>query len=280
MNTTTTRTVALASVIAGALASVAVTGGFLSPAAAADTTTATTTVSTSESAGNEGLAALVQPSVVYETITYTGYVYDPYLNGGEFLDDAAEFSATFTCSGFVVDPDGYIATAGHCLDMEAGKRAVAEAGAQWAIDTDFYTENYSKDELADSYEVHTYDPELDKLYNKVDRTVKVSWGASVSGIGVEKRLPARVIGVNSFDDGDTALIKVDETGLNAIDLAEETPEINTDVVTVGYPGLIETYTDHDLVPTFTEGTVSSTKTIGDPPAPATPHHPAGFWPNP
>lgn len=87
--------------------------------------------------------------------------------------------------------------------------------------------DYPQDELADSDQVHAYDPELDRLANTVDRTVTVSWGISVSGTGIENRLPARVIGVKTFDQSDTAVTKVDQTGLNAIDLAQEPPPRST-----------------------------------------------------
>lgn len=71
--------------------------------------------------------------------------------------------------------------------------------------------DYPQDELADSDQVHAYDPELDRLANTVDRTVTVSWGISVSGTGIENRLPARVIGVKTFDQGDTAVTTVNQT---------------------------------------------------------------------
>ncbi len=64
------------------------------------------------------------------------------------------------------------------------------------------------------------------------------------------------------EDGDAALLKVDETDLNAIPLGDGNKvNINDDVVAVGYPVVIDNYTDDDLTPTFDSGTVSSRKTV-------------------
>ena len=73
-------------------------------------------------------------------------------------------------------------------------------------------------------------------HNQVDRAVGVSWGASVSGVKVQKAKPARVLAFQQFDQGDGALLKVDETDLNAIELADTSGvEINSGVVAIGYP---------------------------------------------
>src|SRR3712207_7431982 len=45
--------------------------------------------------------------------------------------------------------------------------------------------------------------------------------------------------------------KVDESGLNAIQLADtDGVEINSGVVAIGYPAVIDAFTDPDLTPTF------------------------------
>lgn len=57
-----------------------------------------------------------------------------------------------------------------------------------------------------------------------------------------------------------ALLKVEAQGLNALPLTDDNAlAINSDVVTVSYPAVIASYTDHDLVPTFNPGTISSTR---------------------
>ena len=213
---------------------------------------------------SEQVVPMVQPSIVYEEVTFSGYVWAPFIgDDGDYLGDD-EFQATFQCTGFVVNPDGYIATAGHCVDMADGKQAVVDAAVKYLV------ENFEDDDGSWSDEdiayyssrmsVDQWDGE-NVTTNKVARNVEVSWGTNVSGVASSTSVPARVVGAQKFENGDAALLKVNETGLNAIALNEdESPAINTDVVTVGFPGIVEAATDHDLVPTFNPGTISSTKT--------------------
>jgi serine protease Do len=211
------------------------------------------------------VAPLVQPSIVYETVTWKGYVWDvdnsKYLGNG---DNAKEFTVRTQCTGFVVNPDGWIGTAGHCVDVRSGKEAIIEAAATWAVNTGWYKAGTTVDQLVkhQNYRVNTFD-ENDKLKrNNIDRTILTAWGASVSGVEVAKSKPARIIGFQKYELGDAALLKVDEKDLNAIPLTDGAePDINDNVVAVGYPAVIDGYTDPDLTPTFNQGTISSKKTV-------------------
>ena len=71
------------------------------------------------------VAPLVQPSVVYETVSWSGYVYDRYNH--QYLRNKP-FTVTMQCTGFVVNPDGYVATAGHCVAPDGGKARAAPPG--------------------------------------------------------------------------------------------------------------------------------------------------------
>jgi hypothetical protein len=71
-----------------------------------------------------------------------------------------------------------------------------------------------------------------------------------------------VLDFQEYDEGDGALLKVDETDLNAIELADTSDiEISSDVTAIGYPAVIDSFTDPDLTPTFDAGNVSSIKTV-------------------
>ena len=204
----------------------------------------------------------MQPSVVYETMTWSGYVYDRY--NKQYLRDKP-FSVTMQCTGFVVNPDGYVATAGHCVDPAGGKDALQRAAAEWALEN-YYTNSYflTVDDVIADYRIDTLNDNGQVHHNDIDSVVKVSWGASVSGVNVLKQKPARVLSFQKFNEGDGALLKVDETELNAIELADTSGvEINSGVVAVGYPAVIGNYTDTDLTPTFDAGNVSSIKTVAD-----------------
>jgi len=219
-----------------------------------------TTPSTASEATPVQVAPLVQPSVVYETVSWSGYVYDRF--NGQYVQNKP-FHVTMQCTGFVVNPDGYVATAGHCVDPEGGKDAIRRAAAQWALQHYYNTPGaLTVDDVLGDYRVDVLGEGSQVLHNRVDREVGVSWGASVSGVKVQKQKPARVLAFQQYDEGDGALLKVDETDLNAIELADTSGvEINSGVVAIGYPAIIGSFTDPDLTPTFDSGNVSSIKTV-------------------
>jgi S1-C subfamily serine protease len=198
----------------------------------------------------EQIAPLVQPSVVYETTTWSGRVWDKYNH--HYIAGDTRFVAGAQCTGFVVNPDGWVATAGHCVDPLVGKEMVRQAAAEWAAEHIDYTDpDVTAEDLLGQFRVLS-----------VDRVVNLRWGAVVSGVDVEKRIPARVVDFQSFNQGDAALLKVEQSELNAIQLAgADDVEMGSDVTSVGYPGVIRGYTDPDLTPTFQPGTVSSLKQI-------------------
>jgi S1-C subfamily serine protease len=205
----------------------------------------------------ERVNALVQPSIVYLEQDWSGYVYDKvnkqYLNGG------MPFQLAFQCTGFVVNPDGYIATAGHCVDQATVFPSFYEAAAQWAIDNGYYvTPGLTVDDIVgfQSFRVET----LTKL-NRADLNIQVGWGAAASGLDTAEVHRARVIRAEKPDAGDVALLKVEATDLNALVLTDEEVEVGTAIVSIGYPVSVDTVTDPDLTPSFKDGTISSVKTI-------------------
>jgi S1-C subfamily serine protease len=246
---------------AAATAALAATAFALAGPAAADGPSSAPSGAPASGDTSIEVAALVQPSVVYETVTWSGYVYDRY--NRQYLNDKP-FTVTMQCTGFVVNPDGYVATAGHCVDPTGGKQAIREQAADWAL------ENYygyggsvlTVEDVVGDYRVDILGSDDQVHKDKAEREVNVSWGASVSGVQVQKQKPARVLAFQKYEDGDGALLKVDETDLNAIELADTSDvEINSGVVAIGYPAVIDSFTDPDLTPTFDPGTVSSIKTV-------------------
>lgn len=205
----------------------------------------------------ERVNALVQPSIVYLEQDWAAYVYDKankqYLNGGQ------QFELSFQCTGFVVNPDGYIATAGHCVNLDEVKPAFFQAAAQWAVDTGYYVEpSLTVDQIVgfQDFRVETYDK-----VNRADLVVQVGWGAAASGIQTAEVRRARVVETLGPDEGDVALLKVEATGLNALPLSDRDVEVGTEIVSVGYPASVDTVTDPDLTPSFKDGAISSVKTV-------------------
>lgn len=206
----------------------------------------------------ERINALVQPSIVYLQQDWSGYVFDrankQYLNYGQ------PFELSFQCTGFVVNPDGYIATAGHCVDLEEVKPVFFQTAAQWAIDNGYYLDTtLTTDQIVawQDYRVET----MTKV-NRADLVIQVGWGAAASGIQTAEVRRARVVGSQGADAGDVALLKVEARDLNALVLsADEEVEVGTEVVSVGYPASVDTVTDPDLTPSFKDGSISSVKTV-------------------
>ena len=115
---------------------------------------------------------MVQPSVVYETITWSGYIYDTY--NDSYLRTDEPFTVRTQCTGFVVNPDGWVATAGHCVDPALGKEAIRRAAAEWALTSDYYTypDLLTVDDVVGDYRVDTFDQVGHVVRNRVDQSVK------------------------------------------------------------------------------------------------------------
>ena len=149
------------------------------------------------------------------------------------------------------------------MDPDGGKDALRHQAAEWALANYYSTPGVlTVDDVIGDYRVDILGDDNQVAHNQVDREVGVSWSASVSGVKVQKQKPARVLAYQEYDEGDGALIKVDESDLNAIELADTSGvEINSGVVAIGYPAVIDSFTDPDLTPTFDSGNVSSIKTV-------------------
>lgn len=205
----------------------------------------------------ERVNALVQPSIVYLQQDWAGYVYDKankqYLNGGQ------AFQLSFQCTGFVVNPDGYIATAGHCVDQGTARANFNATAAQWAIDNGYYvSDTLTVDDIVGFQD---YRVETQTQNNRAELTISVGWGAAASGIETTQVRRARVVGTQKPDAGDVALLKVQATDLNALRLSDQEVDVGTSVVSIGYPVSVDTVTDPDLTPSFKDGSISSVKTV-------------------
>lgn len=205
----------------------------------------------------EQLQALVQPAVVYEQIIWTGYVYDE-TNKGYFTDEP--FTVSYQCTGFVVNPDGYVGTAGHCVDYDRTVQdAILSQVVDWAYENDYYEATPSRETIATfarNWRVDGADSE-----GVPDLSVSVAYGVSVSGEPTGKELTARVVAVRPPGQGDVALLKIEAENLTVVPLSDNSDTgVGTEVVAVGYPVSVDLVTDVDFNPSFKEGTISAKKT--------------------
>jgi serine protease Do len=220
----------------------------------------TPSASAADETGLERVNAYVQPSIVYEGVEWTGYVYDTF--NKRYLKNGHAFVIDTQCTGFVVNPDGYIATAGHCVDPKGDITDMfVAAGAQWAVNTGYYADKtLTADDVIGfgDYRIEGKDTKN----RGPDRAITVAWGATASGLQASQQKTARVIDFQAFDKGDAALLKVEETDLNALKLSTDAEvDVGTEVVSIGYPASVDLVTDPDLSPSYKEGSISSVKTV-------------------
>lgn len=157
-----------------------------------------------------------------------------------------------SCTGFTVGSDGWIATAGHCVDpaIMADQARVMAA------------ESYAEDYGADANAVYA---EL-QSWVFVDGTGSAAPGITVtalpatSGPGATP-MPAKVVDYQPFTNGDTALLKVEGQNMLTVEVAQGGPAATgTPVMSIGYPGVRDRAMDASLTPTWKEGSVSSQQT--------------------
>lgn len=206
----------------------------------------------------ERAAAVVRPAVVYIEITWTGWVRDQR-DGQLWLTRSTDL--TFTCSGFLVNPDGYIVTAGHCVDPGV-------EGAGMAFFEDIADEYVAAGNVSNRA---TFVQEI--MQNSViegrvagvppERRIYVQRGVVRSGLTDGEAVPARFVGFSKNSEGDVAVIKIDRSKLPAVELAPRgDPPIGTSILAVGYPSSAATVSDTTLEPTNKDGKISTRRTVG------------------
>jgi serine protease Do len=228
----------------------------------------------------EKVVAFTQPSVVFLDITWTGWVWDKFYK--EYLNEGDPFVVTSYCSAFVVNPEGYVATAGHCVDQANITPDFFDHAAAWALENDYY--EFDKGETFE--DVRGWADEDFRLegdteavsgqgYNRgADLTIQAVWSTEsteplhdkygdLNGEPHDARL-VELIPWNS-GEGDTALLKVEATDLPpALPIAPaDGVTTGTEVISIGYPASVGEVSDTALSdPSFKEGSVSSVRTNG------------------
>jgi len=203
-------------------------------------------------------AALARPAVVYLETAYSGYVFDE--TGGLF-NDGNPYQFTATCTGFVVNPDGYIATAGHCVDVgpEGARRELIAVVVTEIVAAD---PTIPVDEMT-KFALLNYKTEGANPGTPIDRKVTVTTGAGTGNSLQGTTVTAEVVDLQSFNEGDVALLKIPTTDLQSVELAPDADvQQGTPVLSIGYPGNREAVIDPSLEPTFKDGQISSRTTTG------------------
>jgi serine protease Do len=215
--------------------------------------------------------AKIGQSLVYIDITSTGYVLFPAgvldaesLASVGFDPDTVEqnhwvgpLKTGGSCSGVIVDPTGYIATAGHCVGgdaLEDKQRFYREAFL--AIFPDM-----SSNSLANAVSTATNEEwPVEGKDPGSQPSLKVEvMQPQVEGRIVSTPVTADVVDFQKFGDGDNALLKVPGLPpLHALPVADHVPAPGTAVTSAGYPGAVSKVIDPNSLqqPSFKDGTVS------------------------
>jgi len=206
---------------------------------------------------------LIEPAVVYLEIDWKTWVNTHGDIPGDYI---GPYEFTMRCSGFFVNPSGYIATAGHCVDP--GENGALPTALSMAVV-----------DLADAGLIPSSDTSMNNVFNHAlgywtlegavagsapTRTVVAQHGVAVVGKQASEWGPARVIEFKPWEDGDVALLKVEATNMPVITMASDSQiETGTQVLSVGYPASSDAVNDQSLSPTFKDGQVNTKKSRGN-----------------
>jgi serine protease Do len=218
------------------------------------------TPSTVPSTPQQKVAALTLPSIVYLKMdlnywvrTDTGSAIGPY-------------ELQVSCTGAFVSTNGYVETASHCVNVQPGSD-LWDLALQNALQTEVAAGTITQ---ADS------DAALPRVLGnwKVEGLAAGSTGTLVVNVSSALDSPgqttgggatARVVETKAFEDGDVALLKVEETNTPVLLLGSDNDvNIGTGIMSVGYPQAEQGNVDQFLsTPTFKDGQINSKTTTGN-----------------
>lgn len=207
----------------------------------------------------ERAAALARPAVVFVEVDWHGWVRDP--RTGEVFGGTAGYQATTSCSGVVVHEDGYVATAGHCVDPGAlgGAGVLIDlAVAELAELGRVGDRAAAAAQLAEHAIVEGAEPD-----SRLVRDVRVTRVVGTSDIPRRDVAPATVVDLFTPDTGDVALLKVPRDRLPVLRLADDDARPSgTPILAVGFPAAVDRATDPSTEPTNKNGQISARRGIG------------------
>ncbi|RDI49653.1 trypsin-like peptidase domain-containing protein [Nocardia mexicana] len=206
----------------------------------------------------EKASAVIRPALASIDMRVSGYVLDEL---GNVFNDGNPYELTANCTGFVVDPDGYIATAGHCVDTGPGAESFRDSYIQMAaLEAHERRPQVSAEEFYE-FGAKNWTVEGDAKGSPLDLQVVVQLGS-----GKADPLPARVVDYRSLGQGDVALLEVEAHALASAELTTDADvRIGDQVMAVGYPASTDLVTDRSAEPSNKEGAISSKKTQGSVP---------------
>ncbi len=210
--------------------------------------------------------AIAEPSVVFIQTQWTGWLMNGPLQTLLSSDgsSAPKFTVTTTCTGFIANPDGYIVTAGHCVDNQSmaygGKGLIIQAAVLEGVDKGYVSASSAASLIRYGYS--NWRVEGSDSGSLPDRVVGVYPTKAAAGIQVSQATQATVTDFKPFDQGDVALLKVQtDTPMPALLVAPTTAATGSLVVALGYPGSVTDSVDTSNEPSMKDGTISGSRTV-------------------
>jgi S1-C subfamily serine protease len=224
-----------------------------------ETTTEETTATTAEETEPVEVklgspSVLVEPSVCVVVTVYSGYVYDYNYNTWDGPYETGGWG-----SGFAVNPDGYIVTAGHVVEW--GEDEVKYALIDQQV-YDFYdTTDWTNDDWTFVYANFKVEGEGG---SKPDREIYVQFNQAEGGINnIQKWYRAELVDVSPWEQRDIAVIRIEGKNLPSSLLGNSDDlEVGNQITVIGYPGAADISEESIMVPTVTQGIVSARKMVG------------------
>jgi pSer/pThr/pTyr-binding forkhead associated (FHA) protein/S1-C subfamily serine protease len=187
-------------------------------------------------ASQEKVSTLVEPSIVQLHATYEGLVRDEQ---GNDVTGGKPVTVDTTCSGFIVNANGYIATSGRCLDLDVATDALIDKAAEKAFKARGELESgTSLSELKrDAQRDWTVVSPKRGHRERPDRNVTATSDLIAAEATNGNSLPVSVRRVRGPENGDVALVKVQAQDLPALQLATDSDiQPGTPSVSVGFRG--------------------------------------------
>jgi serine protease Do len=210
------------------------------------------TVLPDEPAPSERVTATVNPALVRVTGTFAGWVRS---RQGAAANSGWPFTVTVTCTGFGVNPDGYLATAGHCVDANdpwVRQTFIRAAAEKYAVDRP----DVPLDKMME-WGWSAWTVEGQALGSPVESAIRVTGIAGSPSDG----LLARVVDDRPVGQGDVGLLKVDTTDLPTLELASGAGiAVGTPLLAAGYPESTGERIEPGAAPSIEAGAVDETST--------------------